>query len=188
LDGAAPGLKLDFKGNDSDKGDLSFTYKHSLATVTGEVDALAFSKANASISTGHGPFSAGAAVDLSIAKSSISGTNLSAGAGYTISGSLFTGIRAKNNFSDYSGIATFVAAPNVTLAGKVDLTSKGTSGVLAAVYKCNPSTTIKVKANNGGLINASVKQQVDKKFVVVGTAEVPSTFKGIKFGVNATLG
>ena len=50
------GLKLEFKGNDVDKGDVSFTYSLPAVTLTGEFDTVKFSSAKASISGGHGPF------------------------------------------------------------------------------------------------------------------------------------
>ena len=187
LTGAAKGLKLEFKGNDSDKGDLGFTYKHDAATITGEVDALGFTKANASICAGSGPITAGASADLAIAKASISKTSLAVGVAYTVPKSLFVGLRSSKNLSEHSGVFSFVAAPNMTVAGKVAF-AKDTSGVLAAVYKCNPNTTIKVKAGSCGTLFGSVKQQLDKKFNVVGSAEVPSTLTNVKFGINATLG
>lgn len=188
LVGAAPGLKLEFKGNDSDKGDLGFTYKHAAATITGEVDALSFSKATGSICAGSGPFSAGASADMAISKASVSSTTLAVGVGYTVPKSLFVSLRSTKNLSEYAGAFSFVAAPNVTLAGKVAYNPKATSGILAAVYKCNPLTTIKVKAGSCGTVYGSVKQQLDKKFAVVGSAEVPSTLTNVKFGINATLG
>jgi hypothetical protein len=188
LSGAAKGLKLEFKGNDSDKGDLSFTYNHALATVTGEVDALGFKKASASISTGSGPLSAGAAVDLAVAKATVSSSNLSVGLGYSLDKTLFVGARANKNFTEYSGNVSYAAASNITVAGTVNYSPKGTTGVIGTLYKCNPSTAIKVKAASTGVINASVKQNFQKKFVVTGSVEVPSTLNGFKFGVNAALG
>ena len=56
LSNVTPGLKLEFKGNDANKADLSFTYSAPAATVTGEFDISGFSGANASISGGHGAF------------------------------------------------------------------------------------------------------------------------------------
>merc|ERR1711998_717277 len=45
----APGLKLEFKGNDTNKADLLMTYKMPKATITGEYDIHGFSSAKASI-------------------------------------------------------------------------------------------------------------------------------------------
>lgn len=185
-----PGLKLEFKANDSDKGDLGFIYKHKHVTVTGEVDTLAFSKATGSLSFAHGRYSAGAIADLKIAKSAVSSTTVTYGASFEIPKSLFAGVRASKNLSEYSGIVTYVANPSVTLAGNILYVakSKSATGTLATVYKYNPNTSLKLKATSNGTINASVKQQLEKKFVVVGSAEVPSSMNGLKFGVNATLG
>lgn len=179
-----------YKGNDTDKGDVSVTYKHAIATLTGEVDVLNFSKASASISAGHGRFSAGASADLGIAKAAVTSTNFVLGAGFTIPGSLFAGLRASKNLSEYITIVTYVVAPNVTMAGNVAFKTKdnSVSGVLATIYKCNDSTVLKLKTSSIGTVNASVKQTIGKKFTVIGSTEIPRTFTGIKFGVNATLG
>lgn len=186
----APGLKLEFKANDSDKGDLGFIYKNKYATITAEVDTLAFSKAMASVVVGHGRFSAGAVANLKIEKASVKNTTVDCGASFEIPKSLFAGVKASKNLSEYSGIVTYVAAPNVTMAGNVLFVTKtkAATGVLATVYKINPDTTFKLKAASTGTLNASIKKQLEKKFVVVGSAEVPSSFSGAKFGVNATLG
>lgn len=56
LVGASEGLKFEFKGNTSDKGDISFTYSLPAVTLTGEFDTVKFSSAKASFSGGHGPF------------------------------------------------------------------------------------------------------------------------------------
>ena len=187
---AAKGLKLEFKANDSDKGDLGFIYKHKNASVTCEVDTLSFSKVNASVSLGYNQFSAGAIADVKIAKAAITSTNIMYGASYEIPKSLFAGVRASKNLKEYSGIVTYIAAPNVTLAGNAlyATESKKASAVIAAIYKHDATTTFKLKAASSGTLNASLKKQLEKKFVVIGSAEVPSSFSGLKFGVNATLG
>lgn len=186
----ADGLKLEFKANDSDKGDLGFIYKHKNVTVTGELDTLACSKANGSISLKHGRFAAGAIADIKIAKSSISSTACMVGGSFEIPNAVFAGARASKNLSEFSGIVTFVANPNCVLAGNIlyATKSKTTTGALAAVYKFDADTSYKLKVASTGTLNASFKRQLDKKFVVIGSAEVPSSHSGFKFGVNATLG
>jgi len=188
LKGAAPGLVLEFKANDSDKGDLSAIYSIPSATFTGEIDALSFSKASASVNSVHGPYSAGGAVNLSIAKKSITSSLFDFGVGFTVPKSAFVGLRLANNFKDVKGNFSFVAYPNLTLLGLVNYSSKKVSSTFGASYKCNKDTTIKVKAASSGVINASVKQDFEKKFSVVGSVEIGSGLKSAKFGVNAVLG
>ena len=190
LVGFATGLKFEFKGNDSDKGDFSITYKHKAATVTAEVDTINFSKASASITSGHGPFTAGASADLKIAKLAVDSTIFQLGVGYTIPKSLYAGLKVNKNLSEYNGLIQYEAAPNVTIAGNINHCTKAktTSYVLASIYKCNSTTTLKVKAASTGVVNASVRQQFPAKFVAVGSLEVPASLTGIKFGVNAVLG
>lgn len=188
LSGVAPGLKLEFKGNDSDKADVTVTYSVPAATVTADIDVHNFSSAKASVSGGHGPFSAGASADLKISKSAIDSTTIGLGFGYTVPKLLFFGLRANKNFADYSALFSYSAYKNITLAGLISYSPKETSAVLASVYKCNPDTTIKVKAATTGVFYASIKQAFDKKFSVVGSAEIPSSLSSVKFGINATLG
>jgi len=189
---AAPGLKLEFKGNDSDKGDLSFTYSpNPVATITGEVDALNFAKANASLSVVQGPVVAGGSVDAAFGKQGLESTKFGLGLGYSIPNSLFAGFRANNSFTDFSGVFSY-ALKDLTLIGKVCHSGAGKEAgiksVVAGVYQYRPETTLKVKAASTGDINASIKQQFEKKFAVVGSVEIPRGFTGYKFGVNATLG
>jgi len=189
LNGVAPGLKLEFKGNDSNKADVSFNYSIPQATFTGEVDIHNLACAKATVLSGHGPFVAGAAAELKLAKSAAISdqTVFHVGAGYAVP-KLFVGARACNNFSNYSANFNYEATKEIWLAGKVCYTSKDTVATLATVYKCCPNTTVKVKADTSGIFAASIKQLCDKKFSVVGSAEVPSTLTNIKFGLNATLG
>jgi len=188
LEGTLPGLKLEFKGNESDKADVSLTYKIPAATITGEFDVNNFSSVKASVNGGNGPYTAGVSADVKIAKSTVESTAVSVGAGYTVPKQLFVGVRACKNFSDFSALFSYVVNKDVTVAGIVGHGSKGSNATLATLYKCNPDTTIKVKATSAGVISASVKQQFEKKFAVVGSAEVPSDFNAVKFGINATLG
>lgn len=191
LVGAAPGLKLEFKGNDhSNKSDLSFTYTAPAATVTGEVDLLNLSSVKASAIGGNGPVTVGANVEVKLAKYAVDSYSLGLGLGYTIPKLFFLGLRADKTFSAFSALFTYAAARDITLAGKMTYSGKDKVGAtLATVYKCNADTTIKVKANTtGGVFSASVRQAFPGKFAVVGSAEIPAQLNTAKFGLNATLG
>jgi hypothetical protein len=186
--GVVPGLKLEFKGNESEKADVSFTYSHAAATLTGEFDVNNFSSFKTSVNGGNGPYTAGAAAYIKIAKSAVESTTFHVGAGYTVPKQLFVGLRACKNFSEFSALFSYVVNKDASVAGTVCHGSKGSACTLATVYKCCPDTTMKLKANSCGVISASVKQQFEKKFSLVGSAEVPSDFNNVKFGLNAVLG
>jgi len=189
LSGAAPGLKLEFKGNDSDKGDLSFTYSIANATVAGEFDALTFSKASTSVAFGHGDITAGASADLKIAKASVDSASFALGVGYK-GPQFFVGLTTLKNFTEHKGIFSWTASNRLTVLGLLNYTAKGGAApTLGAVYKCAPNTTVKAKAAlSSGLVNFSYKQSFEKKFAVVTSLEVPASFASYKLGVNATLG
>jgi hypothetical protein len=188
LTGVADGLKLEFKGNECDKADVSFTYAVDPVTITGEFDANNFSSVKTSVNGVHGAFTAGASADLKIAKSTIDSTTFGLGVGYTVPKQLFAGFRANKNFADFSALFSYVVNKDVTIAAVASHNAKGPAATVATVYKCNPDTTIKFKANSCGVLSASVKQAFEKKFSVVGSAEIPSDFNNVKFGINATLG
>jgi hypothetical protein len=188
LSGVAPGLKIEYKGNDTDKADISMTYKVPQATITADFDIHNFSSAKASISSGVDAVTFGANVDLKIAKASIDSATCGLGVGYTVPGVIFAGLRANKNLASYSALFNYKAQSNVVLGGMVDYSPKKTKAELAASYMCNPDTTIKIKATTEGVFYASAKQAFAKKFTVVGSAEVPSSFNTVKFGINATLG
>jgi len=193
LTGAAPGLKLEFKGNDKDKADLSFTYKVPQATVTGEFDISNLASAKASFVAGNGPVAGGANVDLKIAKSNIESATFGLGLTYTVPKVAFVALRADKNFSNYSGLLSYnttdpLTGKPLTLAGQVGFSGKDTTASVASVVNWCPEASLKVKVSSAGVFGASLKQIFDKKLTVISTAEVPLQLNTVKFGVNATLG
>jgi hypothetical protein len=185
----APGLKAEFKGNDSDKADVSLQYTvPKVAVVTADFDMNNFSNVKASVNGVHGDFTFGAGAEVKIAKSTVESTTVNVGAGYTIPKQAFFGVRANKNFAEFSALCRYFLNNDLTVAGVANHTAKGPNATLVAQYKCNPLTTLKLKANTCGVLSASVKQLIEKNLVVVGSAEVPSDFNAVKFGVNAILG
>lgn len=193
LTGAAPGLKLEFKGNDKDKADLSFSYKVPQATITGEFDISNLASAKASFVAGSGPVAGGANVDLKIAKSNIESATFGVGLSYTVPKVAFLALRADKNFSNYSGLVSYNTSCPVTgkpmvVAGQAAFSGKDTTASLATQTNWCPEASLKVKVNSNGVFSASLKQIFEKKFTVISTAEVPLQFNTVKLGVNATLG
>jgi hypothetical protein len=188
LTGVAPGLKLEFKGNDSDKADLSFQYKAPAATITADFDIVNLSSVKASVCGGHGDVTFGASAALKMDKLAVQSSCFGVGIGYKMP-NIFVGVRADENLSQYSAVWSYDGFKGVELAGRVKQ-CKETNASIVGSWKCNPDTTLKVKvctSNNGSLFG-SVKQQFPNKFAVVSSAEIPVSFNTIKFGVNATLG
>lgn len=194
LSNAAPGLKLEFKGNDEEKADLSFTYKIPQATLTGEVDIVRLSSVKASVVAGSGAIAGGANADLKIAKSSIDNATFGVGLSYTVPKVAFLAVRADKNFSNYSGLASYnsncpITGKPLTLAGQVSYSGKEVNAaVLSSWQFCPEACSMKLKFNSNGVFAASLKQTYEKKLTVVGTAEVPLQLNTVKLGVNATLG
>lgn len=179
-----PGLKLEFKGNDSDKGDLGLIYTHPLFTFTSELDALNLAKASASISSGQEPISFGASADINLAKSGLG--PVSTNVAYKISNfELY--LKTNKTFSEYSALARYFVNKDITLAGQA-IYGKAWNFIFAGVYKCNPDTIMKLKASNSAGVALSIKQSLDKKFSITGVADVPITLDSAKFGVTASLG
>jgi hypothetical protein len=190
LVGAVPGLKLDYKGNDSDKSDLSLQYKSPGATFTADFDILNLSKAEVSISTGKGDFTGGLSALFSNNSADSKQIKVSAGLGvaYTAPKVGFAALRAKDNFTAYSLLLSYSSIPKLAIAGAVDYSPKTTLGTVVTSYSVDSSLTLKAKATTEGIFSASIKKSFEKKFAVVGSVEVPRTLKSFKWGLNATLG
>lgn len=182
----SPGLKLDFKGNDGDKADLSVQYKIPALTFTGDFDINNLSKAETSICGGHGAFTAGLSVAFPDLKTSKPTVGL--GFAHNVPEVCFTALRVKDNFSAYSLIFSYTQLKGLAFAGSVDYSPKKTLGTLVSSYKYCPSTVLKAKATTDGIFSASIKRSFDMKFSVIGSVEGSNAFKSFKWGVNATLG
>jgi hypothetical protein len=186
-----PGLKLEFKGNDQEKADLSLKYSIPAATFTGDFDINSLAKAEASVCAGSGAFTGGLSASFAGSKDeSKAPSKISVGLGvaHTVPNVCYTAVRAKDNFSAFSLLFSYTSVQNLILAGSVDHCAKKTLATGLASYKVDASTTFKTKATSEGVVSASLKRNFEKKFTVVGSVEVPHTLKSVKWGVNATLG
>ena len=191
LTGLAPGLKLEFKGASAGSGNLGSVYKHSAATVTTDLDIAGFSCASASVVSGSKGFLAGASANFALA-GKFEVKDFSAGFGYQPSSNVYAGVVGNKKFSEFNAALQYGVKPNLTIGALVDVVPKSSSHKfnIATSYVCNPNTTVKVKVNSDGLINASVKQQCPgKKFTVVGAAQFDTrNTSALGFGVTASLG
>lgn len=185
LEGALPGLKLEFKGNDSGKADLFFTYsKLPHATLAGDLDVLNFEKSSLSAVTGFGPLLAGVSANICLKKKAVDTFNTTVG---YVRPSCSAYAKANKSFSEFTGLAAFTVCPPVQLAIQAVHAKSTTTGLLACIYKHSPATTFKLKASSNGVVSAALKQDVEKKFSVIAACEY-SQKNAMKFGVNASLG
>lgn len=190
LSNLAPGLKLEFKGDSSNKADIGVVYKSEVATVAADLDLAEFSKANVSVLGGTGPLTAGASVGLKLADK-FDVKSFEVAAGYKVIEGLFGGLKVTDKFTTYALSASYVVSPKFTLAGlfrfKPEDSSK--SAEVGGVFKWCPNFTLKTKFSTAGIVGVSAKNVIDKTCTVIGAAEVPvSDFAKYKVGVNVTLG
>jgi len=192
LVGVVPNLKLEFKGNDSDKADLSLKYTIPAATITAEFDVNNLTRAETSVSAGHGDFVGGLSAKFTTSKDDAKAApkvSVNVGAAYNVKDHCFTAVRAKENFNAFGLVFSYTGLPKVILAGSVDHSAKKTLATALTSYKYDDAHTIKAKANSEGVFSASIKRScTESKFVVVGSVEVPSNLKTVKWGLNATIG
>lgn len=189
LTGLAPGLKLDFKGAAASSGNLGVTYKHKLATVTTNLDIAGFSSLYTTVLGGSNGFVAGAGVNCNLA-GKFDVKDFSSAVAYS-KGPIFAGVGANKKFTEFNASLKYDVKPEISIAALVDVVPKSSSHKfnIGAAYTCCPNTTIKVKVNNDGVINASVKQQLPQKLSVVGAVEFDTrNTSSINFGVTSTLG
>lgn len=181
------GLKLEFKGDDKSKGDLSALYKLPAATITAEADIVSFNSAKASICSGFGALTFGGNGSVETKDNKVKLKDFSLGVGYNIPKTLFVGVRANKKATDFGANFLYTINSDVQLAGTV--TYPQTSLAFGAVYKCNPKTNLKFKLNTAGQLNASAKQQVDSATSIIAAASVNvNNPQAYKFGLTASLG
>lgn len=188
--GVAPGLKLEFKGSDQMKGDLSLVYRLPTATLTAEANVIDFSSCKASALTTVGDFKLGGAIDLGLAGKAPELSAYTLGASYSLP-KLFFGLRASNKLSDFSGLVHYNHCPTLSVVSAVKYSGKKatTDVTLGALYYCHPLVALKLKATSEGVLSCSAKKVEGKAFSVVGAAEVNvKDLKDVKFGVTASLG
>lgn len=192
LTGVAPGLKLEFKGDDALKGDLGVIYKTDLLHANAELDLVDFAKFKSSVTTKAGPVVAGLSASVEKSKDTTSFKTLDVALTYSLPSSLFIGLKTSKwfCFTDFS--FAYDVAKAITVASAFTFCSEKktiTTFTLGGLYKCNPSTALKFKVNTKGLVNASVKQSIDKSASATLAAEVDvAKINAYKIGVSANLG
>lgn len=188
LTGLAKGLKLEFKGNDADKGDLSFTYKLPAATINGGMDFMNFKSFDIAAGTSMGDITAGVKCDLSKGKDGFNAST-SVAAAYSM-GNLNLGLDVGGNFTKFGVLGAFKVDKDLTAAVRADLGGKSPVIQVGGVYKCNSATTMKGKINvSSKALDFTVKQSLDKNMKVTASASMADfSPKSMVFGVKATLG
>lgn len=190
LSGVAPGLKFEFKGDDSNKGDLGAVYKTPQYTAAAEVDVAEFSSAKASLLAGTGPYTGGASATVSLGDK-VDVKSFDVAGSYAVANNYFAGLAVTNKFSKYALSFAYFGGANYTLAGLFNFTPEksATSLSVGGLYKCNPNTNIKAKINSEGTLAVSVKQFLAKDCSVTAATELPTKdFSAYKFGITASLG
>jgi len=186
----APGLSLELKGVDKCAGTLGAVYKHQYATIASDLDIAGFSTLKASVLGGaHGVVGGGSANFTLGDKFDVK--DFSAALGCAPCDGVFAGVKASNKFSELNGSVQCKIKPNISASALVDFVPKTSEYKvnIGVAYKCNANTALKVKVNNLGVVNMSVKQQLPSKLSVVGAAAVDvKKLDTFAFGVTATLG
>lgn len=179
------GLKLEFKGNDANKADLSLEYKHDMATVCAAVDATDFKSFSASVSTGFDSIKAG----VSAAFKNGGSPNVAAALSYSAPKMTF-GANLTNNFADIKGMFSMAIDKDITVASNLTYgTAKKNVGAnFAAVYKMG-KTTYKAKADMDKNVNFSVKSACAKGLTVTAWTKVANLSpKSATVGAKVVLG
>lgn len=191
LKGAVPNVKFEFKGNDSNKGDLLATYTSDVATIAGQLDVAEFSGFNLSALAKTGPFAAGAAVQVSVGDNTDI-KKFDVATSYTCSDcNAFAGLKVSDKFATYTASGSYQHCPKFALGGEVSFKpeSSAFSALIGGSYKCNPDTQIKSKVSSEGAINFSVKQSLSKNCSITSTlATSTKNFGDYKLGLVGNLG
>ena len=191
VSGILPGLQLNFKGVDASATTLGMTYKHKLATISHELDIAGFSTMSASVMGGSNGILAGAGATFGLG-GKFEVTDFSAAVGYAPKPEIFAGVKATNKFTELNTAFQYAIRPNLTLSALIDYApSTGAHKYsVGATHSCGKAgANFKMKINNEGVINASVKKALPNSLTVVGAASLDSRhLDTYTLGVTATLG
>lgn len=190
LKGAVPNVKFEFKGNDSNKGDLLATFSSDVATVVGQLDVAEFSGFNVSALAKSGDFAGGAAVAVSLGDSADI-KKLDVAGSYDCNKKTFVGLKISDKFTTYKASVGYNACPKFGAGTEVSFKpeSSAFSALLGASYQCNPETQIKAKVSCEGAVNFSVKQSLAKNCSITSTLATSSkNFGDYKLGFVGNLG
>jgi len=184
--GIVPALKSELKLKGT-KGSLDFTYKVPAATVFASVDTE-FKKLSMSLFAGKNGINAGAEVLIDSEKKALSGYNFALG--YTANPKLNLAVKACEKLATFSTAFSYVVNDDLTIAtdASYNATTKVQDANLAAIYKCNPNTIMKLKAASSGDFEASAKQQVDKLSITGAVQIKKNSISSPNFGLNLVLG
>ena len=188
---AIPNVKFEFKGNDSNKGDLFATYSNDVATVVGQLDVAEYKGLDVSALVKSGAVAGGAAVNVSLGDG-CDVTKFDVAGSYTCNEcNMFAGVKISERFANYSASVGYKPCPKVSLGSELAFKpeSSAFSALIGGSYKCNPDTQLKAKVSTEGAVNFSVKQSLSKQCSVTGTiATSTKNFADYKLGLVGNLG
>ena len=180
------GLKLEFAGNNQEKGEISGTFKNDVVTADGSFDVVGLKDASISLCSGASGATFGASADVDIGGASVS--DYSIGVAYTVPKTAAVGLMMTKKLAQSDLTLGYTVSPDINVAAQLTYKGKVTDFKVGGSYICNPDTTIKVKADTGGMVATSVKQVLAPKT----TAVFKCSFKVSKpepvFGGSLTLG
>lgn len=191
LKGAVPNTLFQFKGNDSNKGDLLAYYSTDVATVVGELDVAEFSGFNVSALAKSGAYAGGASLAVTLGDSTDIKKFDVAGSYSCPSSKVFAGLKVSDKFAMYTTSLGYKACPGIQVGSQLSFKPENSafSALVGAAYKCNPTTQMKAKVSSEGAVNFSVKQSLAKNCSITSTIATSSkNFGDYKLGLVGNLG
>lgn len=185
-----PGAKLSFASSRTGGGNLGVVYKHNFATITAGLDVGNFNSLQSSIVSGGKGFNVGAAVDFSLKNKDIN--DYSTALAWAPKEGLFAGVQANDKFANVATSLQYQASPKLNVAASVEFAPKAISESLKVAigseYVYRPDVSLKVKTNNDGIVNASIKKTMEK-YTINAAVEINSKdLSSFNFGINTTIG
>ena len=182
--GVPAGLKLEFKGDTKQSGELGAVYENDVVTAEASVDIIDVKTASVSFCSGSGATTFGASADFSLDGKGPAVGAYSVGVAHSVPGTCNGAIVYKSDASadvtvGYAGLADF------NLGAQLNWPSNALS--FGGSYACNKNTSMKFKVGTDSVIAASVKQNVSPKTVFVGMLSLDANQKP-SIGGSMTIG
>jgi len=190
LTGAAPGLKLTFKGNDGGAGDLGVEYKKGTLAASAVLDVVDLSKVSTSACFGVGASSnIGGCASYSMSGKECALSSYSLGGSYS-SGALSVSAATGAKISDVNLYTLYKVKPALTVATSTSHSADKPFGKFEVGCSYGGFAKVgvaKAKVNCDGLVSGAIVKKVDNYTVTAGATVSSADLSTFKWGVGVSL-
>mmetsp|Transcript_7409 Transcript_7409/g.9889 ORF Transcript_7409/g.9889 Transcript_7409/m.9889 type:complete len:284 (+) Transcript_7409:148-999(+) len=170
------------------KGKAGVDYKDKMVCSRAEVDVPDLNAVSLSAVVGYEDILVGASTKYSFKDSGLADYNVALGYKQK---DWFASLASEDKLSKFKAAAFWNPCPPANVGAMLTYKPEDGASTLAVgtTYVCNPTTTVRVKADSDGMIAAAFAQKCGKNMTLVGSTETKvQDLSSFKYGASVTLG